>query len=121
MRAITVGLRYHCRSGMGEGIRFTLQGLSGSPFQLRPITYANTDKKHLTSPSHSGAQSMHRAVSELALLSCESCTYLLVKEIVEDDDAEICHVFTYKWDSTLLRRQCITLKASLLRSPRCAG
>ena len=38
MRAITQGRRYHCRSGMGEGILLTLQGLSGIPFQFRPIT-----------------------------------------------------------------------------------
>ena len=110
MRAITVGLRYHCRSGMGEGIRFTLQGLSGSPFQLRPITCASTGSQHLTSPSHFGTQGMHRAITELALLSYESCTYLPVKQVIEDDDAERCHVSTYKWDSTLLRWQCITPK-----------
>ena len=38
MSAMTVGCRYHCRAGMGDGMRFTRHGLSGSPFQLRPTT-----------------------------------------------------------------------------------
>lgn len=38
MSAIIQGLRYQWRSGMGEGILLTLHGLSGSPFQFRPIT-----------------------------------------------------------------------------------
>jgi hypothetical protein len=31
---------YHFLAGMGEGMRLTLQGLSGRPFQLRPTTCA---------------------------------------------------------------------------------
>ena len=66
MRAITqLACRYHCRSGMGEGILFTLQGLSGIPFQFRPITYAHTGKWHLTSPAHSGAH-RHAQVQSLS-------------------------------------------------------
>lgn len=40
MSAMTSGCRYHCRAGMGDGMRFTRHGLSGSPFQLRPTTCA---------------------------------------------------------------------------------
>ena len=83
MRAITLGLRYHCRSGMGEGIRFTLQGLSGSPFQLRPITCADTDGKHVTSPLDFGTQGMHRVITGLCLLSYESCIYLPKMYVIE--------------------------------------
>ena len=39
IRAITLGCRYHFFAGMGEGMRFTRQGLSGWPAQLRPTTW----------------------------------------------------------------------------------
>ncbi len=35
---ITGAVRYHLFWGMGEGIRFTLHGLSGHPFQFLPTT-----------------------------------------------------------------------------------
>lgn len=38
MSAIMMGRKYHCRSGIGDGILFTRHGLSGNPFQLRPTT-----------------------------------------------------------------------------------
>ena len=42
MRAMTRGRRYQARAGTGLGMRFTRQGLSGSPFQLRPTTCMHT-------------------------------------------------------------------------------
>ena len=42
MSAITQGCRYHFFVGIGDGMRFTLHGLSGSPFQFLPTTWRRT-------------------------------------------------------------------------------
>ena len=47
MRAMTRGRRYQARAGTGLGMRFTRQGLSGNPFQLRPTTCMCTDLRHV--------------------------------------------------------------------------
>lgn len=45
MREMTHGFRYHRLSGIGEGIRFTLQGLSGKPFQFLPTTCTDLGRR----------------------------------------------------------------------------
>ena len=65
MSAMTLGRRYHWRSGMGDGILFTRHGLSGSPFQLRPITCAMAPTSSLHATGLAGA-----ARCSLALERC---------------------------------------------------
>ena len=44
IRDMTDGVRYHFFSGIGRGIVFTRQGLSGAPDQFLPITVPSNAK-----------------------------------------------------------------------------